>query len=293
MKKTIIVLVAALASLSLGAQSLSFLQFPYNPRTAALGGAGTALSADAFASMTNPAAPALSEKTMAVSASWGQWKASESTLVGFGGFYHTGKLAIGLEARYNGLPSYETYSTVGKELGPYSPKELAAGANFSYQVIDGLSVGASARFLQSDLYESAKGTGFGLDLGVQYKAGDLIAGASVCNVGSSVDYGSSKVSMPALAKAGASYSIYGITAVVEADYVFSGSLMAALGAEYSLKDILFVRVGYHYGSGDDAIPSHISLGAGVHYAGFALDAAFLTGSKEIGGALAVGIGYSF
>lgn len=293
MRKTILILISVLASISLGAQSLSFLQFPYNPRTAAMGGAGAALSADAFSSMSNPAAAALSDKSMAVSASYGQWKASESNLIGFGGFYHFGKMAIGLEARYNGLPAYETFSTVGKDLGQYSPKELAAGANFSYEVIDGLSIGATARFLQSDLYESAKGTGFGIDLGAQYAAGGLRAGAAVCNLGTEVDYGTSKVSMPALAKAGVSYSIYGVTGVFEADYVFSGSLMAAIGAEYSLKDILFVRAGYHYGSGDDAIPSHVSLGLGVRYAGVSLDAAYLTASEQIGGALSIGIGYTF
>ena len=41
------------------------------------------------------------------------------------------------------------------------------------------------------------------------------------------------------------------------------------------------------------LPSHLALGLGFQYAGFRLDASFLTASPLLGNTLHVGIGYTF
>ena len=77
------------------------------------------------------------------------------------------------------------------------------------------------------------------------------------------------------------------------DYLFSGALMAGLGLEYCIVDIVSVRAGYHYGDAAKALPSFASVGLGVKFAGVHLDAAFLLASKTLGNTLMIGLGYSF
>ena len=113
------------------------------------------------------------------------------------------------------------------------------------------------------------------------------------NLGTPVSYGDQKYGQPGIVRGGGAYSVAGLTASVEVDYLFSGALMAGLGLEYGIADIVFVRGGFHYGDAAKAIPTHASLGLGVKYAGVHLDFAFLTASKTLGNSLLLELGYSF
>ena len=79
----------------------------------------------------------------------------------------------------------------------------------------------------------------------------------------------------------------------EADYLFAGALMAGFGLEYCIQQIAFLRAGFHYGDAAKALPTFVSLGAGVQFACVHLDLSFLTASKTLGNSLMVGLGYAF
>lgn len=299
MKKIILsILVAcAMPALSASAQALSSLLIPSAPEYAAMGGASVALEAGAFAAENNAAAMSLSDDSFAVAAGYGLWapETAGSQLMGLGAFARVGeRVGIGLSGRYTMEKPMNISSAAGGILGTFTPSELGANLAVSVKVIDGLSVGVTGKFVRSSIGEELSGSAFGADISVAWRKDGLSAGAAVCNLGSKVKYGDSSYSMPMLVKAGAAYSAdFGLTASVEADYLFSGAFAAGLGLEYNLFDIGFLRAGYHYGDKSHGLASFASLGAGVQFAGVELSAAWLTASPTLGNSLLFSLGYSF
>lgn len=299
MKKIILsILVAcAMPALSASAQALSSLLIPSAPEYAAMGGASVALEAGAFAAENNAAAMSLSDDSFAVAAGYGLWApgTAGSQLAGLGAFARVGeRVGIGLSGRYTMEKPMNISSAAGGILGTFTPSELGANLAVSVKVIDGLSVGVTGKFVRSSIGEELSGSAFGADISVAWRKDGLSAGAAVCNLGSKLKYGDSSYSMPMLVKAGAAYSAdFGLTASVEADYLFSGAFAAGLGLEYNLFDIGFLRAGYHYGDKNQGLASFASLGAGVQFAGFELSAAWLTASPTLGNSLLFSLGYSF
>lgn len=299
MKKIILsILVAcAMPALSASAQALSSLLIPSAPEYAAMGGASVALEAGAFAAENNAAAMSLSDDSFAVAAGYGLWapETAGSQLMGLGAFARVGeRVGIGLSGRYTMEKPMNISSAAGGILGTFTPSELGANLAVSVKVIDGLSVGVTGKFVRSSIGEELSGSAFGADVSVAWRKDGLSAGTAVCNLGSKVKYGDSSYSMPMLVKAGAAYSAdFGLTASVEADYLFSGAFAAGLGLEYNLFDIGFLRAGYHYGDKSQGLASFASLGAGVQFAGVELSAAWLTASPTLGNSLLFSLGYSF
>lgn len=299
MKKIILsILVAcAMPALSASAQALSSLLIPSAPEYAAMGGASVALEAGAFAAENNAAAMSLSDDSFAVAASYGLWapETAGSQLAGLGAFARVGeRVGIGFSGRYTMEKPMNISSAAGGILGTFTPSELGANLAVSVKVIDGLSVGVTGKFVRSSIGEELSGSAFGADVSMAWRKDGLSAGAAVCNLGSKLKYGDSSYSMPMLVKAGAAYAAdFGLTASVEADYLFSGAFAAGLGLEYNLFDIGFLRAGYHYGDKSQGLASFASLGAGVQFAGVELSAAWLTASPTLGNSLLFSLGYSF
>ena len=286
-------LVLCLPSLC-NAQAVNML-LPTDARTAGFAMAGAALDADAFVSATGVSAAALSERNGAFALSYDSWAPSSASLgvAAFGGFYRFGKMALALDGRYFIEKPYDIISQSSKVIGSYTPKDIMAGLGLAYQVAEPLSVGVTGHFFSSDIAENIKGSAFCADVDLTFRKGGLAAMAGVANLGSKISYGGASCSLPAYAKGGVSYRVAGVTASAEADYLFSGALMAGFGVEYNIADIAFVRAGYHYGDATKALASFASLGLGLQFSGISLDLAFLTASETLGNSLLFGLGYSF
>lgn len=296
MKRILSLLAILTASLSLQAQGVAFLNINPDPASAALAGTGVARTADAYALENNIAAAALGGPTMDVSVGYGRWqpKAAAVNVISAAGYYRvTDKLAIGLQFKDFAYPEYSIISADGRSKGAFSPMEMAVGLGAAYQIADGFSAGVSLRYVSSSLAEEAKASAFGADIALKYEKDGFQAGLSVNNIGTPVNYGGDNYAQPGVVRAGGAYSIAGLTASAEVDYLFAGALMAGLGLEYGIADIVFLRGGFHYGDAAKAIPTYASLGLGVKYAGVHLDLAFLTASKTIGNSLMLGLGYAF
>ena len=297
MKKLLsIVLATVAAALSLQAQGVAFLKINPDASAAALAGTGIARPADAYALENNLAAAALGGPRMDVAVGYGRWQpqAAGVNLLSAAGYYRVAdKLAIGLQFKDFAYPAYDIMSADGRVKGSFSPVEMAVGLGAAYQLADGLSAGLSLRYVSSSLAEDGKGSAFGADLSLKYEKDGFQAGLAVGNLGTPVSYGDQKYGQPGIVRGGGAYSVAGLTASVEVDYLFSGALMAGLGLEYGIADIVFLRGGFHYGDAAKAIPTYASLGLGVKYAGVHLDFAFLTASKTLGNSLMLGLGYSF
>lgn len=295
MRKILLSFALLLGAAAAQAQSLQFLFIPSDARTAAMAGASVALPGGTFAPDNSMAAAALDSRTAAFAAGYNLWapKTAKMGIAGLGGWYRTGRLAIALDGRYCIEQPYDIVSGVGKTVGSYTPKEFSAAIGFAYRIADPFSIGVTARFVSSNLAEKASGSAVGADITAMYSAGGFSAALGVSNLGTPIRYGNTSYAQPAYARLGAAYSVAGFTASAEADYLFAGALMAGLGLEYCIADIVSLRGGFHYGDDAKALPTYASLGLGLQFAGVSLDVTFLTASQSLGNTLLFGLGYSF
>ena len=275
-------LILSIAAPASFAQSGSALLIPSDARALSMGGVSLRPTAD----------------KLDVKAYYGSWapKTAANTVVGGEVFFRASeRFALSVEGRTFLDKPYEISSAQGMVKGEFRPSDLIVGLGASYAVTDFLSIDLKARMLSSSIGEKAKGNAFCGDLRVGYEQEKFSVGLSGRNLGSKLSYdGKNAYALPMLAALdGSVRPVDGLTIAAEADYLFSGALMAGLGVEYTIAEIVSLRGGFHYGDAAKAIPTYASLGLGVQFAGVHLDAAFLLASKTLGNSLMVGLGYSF
>ena len=253
---------------------------------AGLAGAGVAMAADAHALDNNPAAMSLYDKTMAAGADFSIINPSsvKMQMISAAGFYKiSSALAAGIDVKRLSYEPYSTFAADGRMTGEYTPSETAIAAGASYLVMEGLSIGANVKFASVALAEGSNSSYFGLDAAAMYVSGPLKAGLNIRNIASPVMN----------IKGGVEYDISSIGLMAQAEYLAGAGLMAAAGAQYSFKDKLFARAGFHYGNLSAGIPSYGSVGLGASFAGFSLDAAVLLGTASVSGTTVLSLGYAF
>ena len=294
--------VSAMSVVSLGAQTLPSLLIDQDPVSAAMGSAGVAADAGAYALQNNVASMSFAEETVSVKAGFGMWQPAYADMktIGLGGMYKVSdKIGVGLDFKYLMMPSYSGVTGNGSAIrdSEFKPSEVNVAAGFSYAFIDCLSAGATLRYAGSSLAPEASAGVFGVDLGFYFSRNSINAGISVNNLGTKVKYSETAYAQPMLLKAGVGYELglgtSSLAFAAEADVLFAGGVMAGLGCEYVFKDMLFARAGYHYGNSVNAVPSHGSAGLGFKIAGVNLDLAYIFGSKVLANSMCVSLGYSF
>lgn len=284
MKKIFVILTILVASASAAsAQSMSALLIPSDARSMSMAASTVALE---------PASKLDAE------AFFGRWapKAADNLMAGLDAWFKVSdKFALIVDGTYFNDQPYDVTSAEGRISGTFTPNEMYFGIGGNFLAGDFLSVELKAKMFMSTLSPDLKGSAFGADLILRYHGNGFNVAAGACNLGTPIKYGSSKDSypMPMMAKVGGSYTNSGFTAAAEVDYLFSGALMAGLGLEYCIQDMVSVRAGYHYGDAAKALPSFASLGLGGQFAGVKINLAYLLANQNIGGSLLVGLGYSF
>lgn len=274
MKRLVSILIlSASAFIQLSAQGLSSLILPKNTEELGMGNVSPVFVHH--------------ENDFGANVSYSNWSPEVlgNSLIGTSIFYKlTDALELDLEFQQNSGQSYSVTDETGIANKQFTPKDFLGGLGASYKVNDNFEVGLKGRFLSASLGEGLSESAVGIDIGANYVSNGITAGLGACNLGSEVG----------MAKADVLYeSETGLKAGAEADILFNGGLMASLGAEYGIKDIAFIRCGYHFGDNPLAIPSFVSLGLGLKYAGVSFDAAYLLASEALGGTLMFGLGYSF
>lgn len=284
-----------------GAQTLPSLTLQQDPSVLSMGMAGVSADAGAYAIQNNVAAISLTDKTMDVQVGLGLWQPSYADLmtIGVGGIYRLGKLGFGLDFKMLRMPPYGSVSGNGSDIrdSEFSPGEMGIAAGFSYAIIDCLSAGVTLRYADSKLAEEASAAVFGADIAVYFEKNGITAGLSLNNLGTKVKYAETSYSQPMMLKLGAGYDLkLGTSALdfdAEADVLFAGGVMVGAGCEYSFKDMVFARAGYHFGSSANAVPSYASAGLGLKFFGAQLNFAYLFGSDVLSSSLCVSLGYTF
>ena len=295
MRRVLLILTLALAPQLLGAQVLPFLYAPTDARSAALGGAGVALDADAWAMDNNLAAAALSKRHFALGVDYERWapKLGADNRFSVETWFRRNRWAFDLAVKGGTAPETTGTSATGAPLDSFRPTDLSAALGVGWCVARGFAVSADVRLVNSALSPDTRGTTVCGDVSLQYASKSILVGVSANNLGGRIRYGDVDYALPTLLKAGLSYTHPVFTLTAEADYLLQAGLMACVGAEVRPVSVLSLRAGYHYGAADKGLPSFGSCGIGLNLQEFVLNAAYLFGSPALGNTFSVGMGYSF
>lgn len=271
--------------------SAQFPELTPDVRGVGMGNTGVASPANAFSVWRNAAKSVFSDKKAEIGYSFTPWlrelmKGNE--LHSVGGYYHIGDKQ-GITAGFR----YFKHAEIGLPGNvAFTPRDWSAEVGYARKLADGLSVGATARFVRSDLSGAEKdavANAAAFDLGVYYRhalAGSeksvWAVGLQAANFGTKIDYGYGKYDQPA------KVSIGGMIGHVFADkHRLLGTLDAgcrvlpntcwewAAGVEYAACDRVFVRGGYHWGEESNRMQRYGTLGCGVNLWHVRADFAYL------------------
>ena len=296
MKKYILIsLVAALLPAAAFAQespALPFLRIDRSAVTSAMGGA------EALSPLYNPAAVPFRGSDVAVSyQNWAPAGAKSTNLNLLGGFRAGKRLGINVLAAYQQGVEYIIFDNTGNGKSTYAPSDLLVGAGLGFAITDFLSVGVNVKFAQSSVASDVNYNALAGDAFFLFSKKGFSATVGVASLGTPVKSGSESYSLPASAKVGLGYDArFGTSAVfvaADTDVFFWGGLGAGLGAQYAWNDMVFLRAGFHLGTGHAPLPTYASVGLGVKFAGLHVDASYLLANKALGNTLCVGLGYAF
>jgi hypothetical protein len=191
---------------------LSFLTFAPDARSAGMGEAGVALSADANSAYWNAAKLPYAQKDFGVSASYTPWLRNLVDDMWLG--YLTAYKKIGKDQAIAGSVNFfnggelDLRNGVGTQLGTFNSREVAISGTYSRQLGKNFSMGLTLKYISSNLAGSAVVNGVSLRP-ARTVAGDISAyyrkqiknedtgseltwslGAVLSNLGGKVNYGS-------------------------------------------------------------------------------------------------------
>lgn len=286
-------------------EALPFIRIVRDPASGAMGFAGVASSSSiAYSSFSNPAMIPFFDKTGDIAFSYQNWapdgvKSSNFNL-GAGFKLFDGRLGFGFGGAFQNGEKYDTFNEAGVMTGSYTPNDMQINLGASSLITKELSFGINLRYAKQSLsHDNASYETVATDMFIAYRLNEFNFTAGLSSLGSSVKSASDEdFTIPTSATLGAEWhrtlaKEHGIKAVADFDYFFSDNVTAGFGAQYSWKDMVFIRAGYHFGSDKAVLPSFLTLGGGIKHKRIRLDAAWLTGNDAIKNSLSLGLGIMF
>jgi hypothetical protein len=291
-----ILIAAALLAVPLAGtaqNAAAFLSVVPDARSAAMGGAGVALSADVFSALRNAAQLPFSEERFGAGYSYLPWMRdlTPRTALHTAAVYFKpdGKQAVSASFRYFSQYGSERTDEEGNVLGRLEPHDMAFDVGYSRTVAEGLSVALTARYVRSEPGTADVAQTFAVDAGLFYRhavaaSHRVTFGFQAANVGGALDYGAGNRQLPWVLKAGAAAELglseaHGLTLTAETEYRLRPSELRAwsgsFGAEYCCFGILALRGGYRMGDRSTGESRYGSAGAGLRWKYVAADAAYL------------------
>ena len=280
-----------------GTEALPFTRIGLDPERSALAGAGASFVQNgAYTAFYGASALPQCQQTLDAAVSYRLWApaGAKTNLV-------------------NAAVAYKPMERLGFSVG-YSfqggqalasgdvPKAHLVALGVGFGITKRVSVGVNARYALQKLTAEHAYRGFSGDVFVNWRPLDILGlSAGVAHLGNAIRSQMGDVySQPSHGRLGVDWTQAWGTAkkhetrlLADGEFYFSGNMALSIGAQYAWNQLLFVRAGYRLASEKCVIPSHLSLGLGVHWKGFRLDVSWLTASKVLNNTLAAGIGYSF
>ncbi|MEM9326527.1 MAG: type IX secretion system outer membrane channel protein PorV [Bacteroidota bacterium] len=187
--------------------AVPFVNFAPDSRGAALGDAGVATSPDVYSTHWNNAKLAFIEKDLGFSFSYSPWLGNivDDMSLNYLTFFKRidRNQTIGASMRYFDLGEIVLTDLNGDQLGIENPREFAFDGTYARKLSERLSLGASIRFIWSNLAgnitgapDVRAGTSLAADVGIYYKQplsikgidSELALGAHISNIGQKITY---------------------------------------------------------------------------------------------------------
>ena len=186
-----------------------FMRIATDARSAGMAEVGVATSADNSSGFHNPAKLAFIENDNGVSINFAPWLrqiTNDIYLINANGYYKISpNHAAGLSLRYFTLGQINYKDAQGGDLGISKPYEMAAEGHYSFRLSENFGIGATGRFILSDLSNGAtnattqlpSGTAFSVDFAAFYskrmeiqafQESKLNIGLNISNIGSKIQY---------------------------------------------------------------------------------------------------------
>lgn len=191
-----------------------FLRIATDARSAGMGEVGVATQADANSGFHNPAKLAFVENDMGANINFAPWLrqiTNDIYLINANGYYKISpNHAAGLGLRYFTLGEIIYKDQGGFDIGRSKPYEMAAEGFYSFRLSENFSIGATGRFILSDLTNGSTasnvqipaGTAFSVDFAAFYskrlelanfQESKINIGVNISNIGSKINYVSTSV----------------------------------------------------------------------------------------------------
>ncbi len=196
-----------------------------------MGDVGAATTPDAYSAHWNNAKFAFTEGLMGVSTTYTPWlrnlKVGDMNLLYLGGYYHLGERGtVAASLTYFSLGDIDMTDIDGNKVTDLHPNEFAVDLTYALKVTDNFSLGATGRFMRSDLTngqtindgsghtETHAANALAADIGAYYqntidKAQSFALGAFISNLGAKLSYSddnNNKEFLPANLRIGGRYT---------------------------------------------------------------------------------------
>ena len=189
--------------------SVPILLIAPDARSGGMGDVGVASTPDAYSSHWNSAKYAFIEDDFGMGMSYVPWLrklgAADMNLLNLTGFKRINdRSAVAASLTYFSLGSIEFTDIDGTSKGTYKPNEFGLDISYSMKLSENLSIGATGRYVRSDLTQGVDvgtsttkaGNAIAADLGMYYQSetnmfdmpGELAAGLFISNLGSKISY---------------------------------------------------------------------------------------------------------
>ena len=262
-----------------GTRAMTFLKIGAGAKAIGMGESQVAATDDLYASYWNPAGLARLQKPQ-LALMHNEWFADiNHEFVGVA--LPLGSIGtVGASASYLSFGELQGRDREGNETAIFRPYDLAVIFSYARGFGSSLAFGANAKFLREQIADET-GTGIAFDLGGLYTLPDipLSLGFNAQHLGPRVTFIEEAFGLPVTFRLGAAYKPWNEALVLTTDVIrpADNDIAIAVGAGYTIGNILQLRTGYKYqiGGNDLGAISGLTGGFGLTLLRFQIDYALV------------------
>ena len=262
-----------------GTRAMTFLKIGVGAEAIGMGESQVAATDDLYASYWNPAGLAGLQKPQ-LALMHNEWFAGiNHEFVGFA--LPLGNVGtFGLSSSFLSFGELQGRDREGNETTIFRPYDLAVIFSYARSFGSAIAFGANAKFLREQIADET-GSGIAFDLGGLYTFPDipLSLGFNAQHLGPRVTFIEEAFGLPVTFRFGAAYRLWNDALVLTIDIIrpSDNDIAVAVGAGYTIGNILQLRTGYNYqiGGNDLGAISGLRSGFGLTLRQFQLDYALV------------------